>query len=97
MLYLKLRQHLTTERAAIAAMQTFAGFHGLISSRRARNTDGSAAALYVVLVPGGRRPTSVEKQLRTVAPHTEWTLVDVDAEGYETAVTPDADKPAERQ
>lgn len=90
MLYLKLKQHLTTERAAIAAMGTFAGFNGLISPRRTREMDGSAKALYVVLVPGGRRPSSVEKQLRTVAPHTEWALVDVDAEGFETAVMPEA-------
>lgn len=86
MLYLKLRQHLTTERSALAAMQTFAGFNGVISPRRTRAADGSAAALYVVLIPGGRRPSSVEKQLRTVAPHTDWTLVDVDAEGFETEV-----------
>jgi hypothetical protein len=85
-LYLKLKQHLTTERAAIAAMQTFAGFSGLISPRRTRQEDGSAKLLYVVLVPGGRRPSSVVKQLRTVAPHTDWTLVDVDAEGFETEV-----------
>lgn len=97
MIYLKLRQYLTTERAALAAMQTFAGFHGLISPRRTRADDGSAKPLYVVLVPGGRRPSSVEKQLRTVAPHTEWTLVDVDSEGYETDVTPDAEAPKARQ
>lgn len=90
MLYLKLKQHLTTERAALAAMQTFAGFNGLISPRRTRQEDGSAKALYVVLVPGGRRPSSVEKQLRTVAPHTDWTLIDVDAEGFETEVMPEA-------
>jgi len=96
LLYLKLRQHLTTERAAIAAMGTFAGFHGLISPRRSRRADGTAADIYVVLVPGGRRPSSVEKQLRCVAPHTDWTLVDVDAEGYETEVRPDG-APVERQ
>ena len=90
MLYLKLKQHLTTERAALAAMQTFAGFNGLISPRRTRQEDGSAKALYVVLVPGGRRPSSVLRQLRTVAPHTDWTLVDVDAEGFETEVMPEA-------
>ena len=90
MLYLKLKQYLTTERAALAAMQTFAGFNGLISPRRTRQEDGSAKALYVVLVPGGRRPSSVLKQLRIVAPHTDWTLIDVDAEGFETPVMPEA-------
>jgi hypothetical protein len=92
MLYLKLRQYLLTERAAIAAMQTFAGFNGVISPRRARRPDGTAAEQYAVLVPGGRRPSSVEEQLRTVAPHTDWTLVDVDAEGFETVVMPEAKK-----
>lgn len=89
MLYLKLRQHLLTERAALAAMETFAGFNGVVSSRRTRADDGSAKSQFVVLVPGGRRPTAVEKQLRVVAPHTDWTLVDVDAEGFETEVTPE--------
>ncbi len=90
MFYLRLKQHLTTERAALAAMQTFAGFNGLISPRRTRQDDGTAKPLYVVLVPGGRRPSSVLSQLRTAAPHTDWTLVDVDAEGFETEVTPEA-------
>jgi hypothetical protein len=89
-LYLKLRQHLTTERAACAAMLTFAGFNGVISPRRTRRPDGTAAQQFVVLVPGGRRPSSVVKQLRTVAPHTDWTLVDVDAEGFESEVMPEA-------
>ena len=89
MLYLKLRQHLITERAAIAAMQTFAGFNGVISPRRTRQADGTAAGQFVVLVPGGQRPSSVEKQLRTVAPHTDWTLVDVDADGFESEVMPE--------
>lgn len=90
MLYLRLKQHLVTERAAIAAMGTFAGFNGVISPRRVRSGDGSAVSQYVVLVPGGRRPSSVLKQLRTVAPHTDWTLVDVDAEGFESEVAPEA-------
>lgn len=90
MLYLKLRQHLTTERAALAAMGTFAGFNAVISQRRTRRPDGTAASIYVVLVPGGRRPSSVEKRLRVQAPHTDWTLVDVDAEGFESEVMPGA-------
>ena len=90
MLYLKLKQHLTTERAAMAAIGTFAGFNGVISPRRARQDDGTAKSTYVVLVPAGRRPDSVVKQLRTQAPHTDWTLVDVDAEGYESNVMPEA-------
>jgi hypothetical protein len=89
-LYLRLKQHLLTERAAIAAMETFAGFQGVISPRRVRKDDGTAKSTFVVLVPGGRRPSSVLKQLRTVAPHTDWTLVDVDAEGYESEVMPEA-------
>jgi hypothetical protein len=89
-LYLRLKQHLLTERAAIAAMNTFAGFHGVISPRRTRQDDGTAKSTFAVLIPAGRRPSSVVKQLRVQAPHTDWQLVDVDAERYESEVMPEA-------
>lgn len=87
MLYLKLRQYLPNERAALAAMESFAAFNGVISPRRSRRADGSASVRYVVLVPAGRRPTAVVKQLRLQAPHTDWTLVEVDDDGFESEVT----------
>lgn len=90
MLYLKLRQYLPNERAAVAAMQTFANFHGVISPRKTRREDGTASTRYVVLVPAGRRPSAVIKQLRLQAPHTDWTLVEIDADGFETEVTLEA-------
>lgn len=90
MLYLRLRQHLPNERAALAAMQTFSPFGAAVSARRIPRDDGSATTRYVVLVPGGRRPSSVIKQLTTQAPHSEWALVDVDADGFETEVTAEA-------
>jgi hypothetical protein len=90
-LYLKLKQRLMTESAAIAAMGTFAGFNGVISPRRERTVEGITKSLYVVMVPAGRRPDAVRKQLSTQCPHTEWSLVDVDADGFETACAPDGE------
>ena len=89
MLYLKLKQYLPSERAAVAAMQTFAGFNGVISPRKTRREDGSASVRYVVLVPAGRRPTAVIKQMNLQCPWTAWTLVDVDDDGFESEVTPE--------
>jgi hypothetical protein len=88
-LYLKLKQYLPTERAALAAMNTFAAFNGVISPRKTRRDDGSALIRYVVLIPAGRRPTAVVKQLGLQAPHTEWSLVEVDADGFESEVAPE--------
>jgi hypothetical protein len=90
MLFLRLRQHLPNERAALAAMQTFSGFGAAVSARRIPKDDGSASTRYVVLVPASRRPTSIIKQLAAQAPHSEWTLIDMDAEGFETEVMPEA-------
>ena len=88
MLYLRLSQFLPTDRAAVAALETFSGHGGLVAKRRHRDTAGGTP-IFVVLVPAGRRPDSLIKQLRLQAPHTEWTLVDMDADGFETPCSPE--------
>ena len=89
MLYLKLKASLPNDRAALAAMQDFAGFGATVFCWKSLQDDGSASTRYAVMVPGGRRPESIIKQLRIQAPHSAWVLVDVDADGAHTPVIPE--------
>lgn len=88
MLYLKLKGELTKPAQAMAAVQQLAGWTPLMSLRRVRGATGDAHSVFSVLVPAGKRPDSVRRQLALSHPHTEWVLVDVDADGFETEVIP---------
>lgn len=88
MLYLKLRAKLTKEVQAMAAVQQFAGMHAVVSPRRIRGPTGDPQSIFAVLVPAGRRPDSVRRQLALIQSHAEWLLVDVDPDGFETEVMP---------
>lgn len=90
MLYFRLKQRLPNERAALAAMQSFSNFGAHVKTQQIPKDDGSMNLRFAVLIPAGRRPTSITKQLEAQAPHSKWTLVDVDADGFESEVLPEA-------
>jgi hypothetical protein len=89
MLYFKLKAPLSKERQAMQAKQRFAPWHGVISPRQTRNADGAADTVYQVLIPAGRRPDMIRKQLTAAIPLVEYVLVDIDADGFEVPCVPD--------
>jgi hypothetical protein len=97
MLFLKLKAMLLNERAALGAMADFAGMGGLVQQRPQRDDHGQRSNRWQLLIPAGRRPDRVRKQLTVLAPHSDWTLVDIDAEGFEQPCLPDAESVAVRQ
>ncbi len=97
MLFLKLRAVLLNERAALGAMADFAGMGGLVQQRPQRDEAGRRSNCWLLLIPAGQRPDRVRKQLTVLAPHSDWTLVDIDAEGFEQPCIPDPESLPVRQ
>jgi hypothetical protein len=96
MLCFRLNRLLPSEREVLAAMQLLNGFSPMTIQRRQPADDGKFRNRYAVLVPGGRRPDRLLAQMKTQIPSAQWTLIDLDADGYEIPVAPDG-KPLERQ
>lgn len=97
MLFLKLKAVLLNERAALGAMADFAAMGGLVQQHAQRAGAGQRSNRWQLLIPAGRRPDRVRKQLTVLAPHSDWTLVDIDAEGFEQPCIPDPESTAVRQ
>ena len=96
MLCFRLNRFLPNEREVLSAMQLLNGFSPMTIQRREPADDGKFRNRYAVLIPAGRRPDGLLAQMKMQVPSAQWTLIDLDADGFETPVVPDG-KPLERQ
>lgn len=80
----------TKPAQATAAAEQFVSFKPVISPYRRCRADGSTEVVWALRVPGGLRPSAVQTYLRQQHPAAKWTLIEVDADGFEVALQSDS-------
>jgi hypothetical protein len=88
-LFFKLRRDFAQSRQATDCLAKFADFNGVLSERRVPDGTGRAKSVYAILIPAGRRPESTERRLGVAYKDAEFSIVEIDPEGFEIDITPE--------